>query len=882
MSGERWFQRLLRLLPFDFRADYGDEMRQVFREQRRDAAGPLGEARVWMRTAGEILSIGPREHLAQLRQDVTYAFRGMRRQPGFVTVVILTLALGIGANTAIFGVLQAVLLEPLPYGDPARLVSVWNRWEGRPAVGLSDPEYLDYAERSRTLSIAAAAPAEVNVSGGNGEPERVGAAQVTVNMLDVLGVSPAIGRPFRPDDERAGQDRVVLLSHAFWHRRFAGDRSIAGKTIGINGEAYEVAGVLPEGFMWPTEFTSTGPVHLALPLRLDRSAARNSRGGHYLHGIARLAGGQTLDTARAEMGSVIASLIREYPDQHVQGNFGVAINPLRQDLLGEARPVVLFLAAAVGLVLLIACANVANLLLARGEARRRELAVRTALGASRWRIARQLLTESCVLSLAGAAAGLLVAFWLQRLVTAVDPSTLPRLDHLRLSVPALVFAAALGCITGLLFGLAPAFQISKAGTAGSLKDGARGGTEGARATARRALVVCQVSIAVVLVVAGGLLTKSFARVVATPAGIDPGGVLTLRVSAPQSRYPGRAEVTAFFDRVLERVRALPGVGQAGAASGLPLSVASGDWSFDIEGRPRINGRRPGAADWYVVTPGYFETLGIEVVRGRLPSASDTEDATPVVFINETTARTLFQGDDPIGRRIRFGGSTYEQQPWRTIAGVVRDVRTHGLDQPLRTEVFFPHRQFLHFARGAQARAMSLVIKTPSSDPLLLASAIRAELRGIDPQVAAADVRDMEAVVSGSVASRRLYMILVGSFGTLALALAAIGLYGVMAFHVVQRTREMGVRLALGASRTDVLALVVFQGMRLVLIGLAAGTIAALGLTGPMRSLLHEVSPRDAAVFAAGALMLAGVGLLACYIPARRATHVDPVVALRAE
>jgi putative ABC transport system permease protein len=582
------------------------------------------------------------------------------------------------------------------------------------------------------------------------------------------------------------------------------------------------------------------------------------------------------------MDAIIGPLIKEYPDQHVQGNFGIAVAPLRQALLGDARPIVLFLAAAVGLLLLIACANVANLLLARGETRRRELAVRTALGATRGRLARQLLTESCLLSIAGAAAGLFVAFLLQRLVITIDPFTLPRLDHVRLSPSVLGFAAAIGCATGILFGLVPAFQVSRTGASEGLKDGARGGTEGARAAARRALVVCQVSIAIVLIVAAGLLTKSFARVVGTPSGLDPDGVLTLRLSVPASRYPGLAEVTSFFDRALDRVRSLPGVSVAGAASGLPLSIGSGDWSFDIEGRPRVNGRRPGAADWYVVTPGYFEALGITVVRGRLPAESDTEGAPPVVFINETTARTLFPDDQAIGKRVRFGGSTFEQQPWRTIAGIVGDVRTHGLDQPLRTEVFFPHRQFLHFSPGAQARAMTLAIKTPGAAPTSLTSAVRAELRGIDPEVAAADVRDMASVVSGSVADRRLQMVLVGAFGVLALVLAAVGLYGVMAFHVVQRTREMGVRLALGASRADVLRLVVSQGMRLVLIGLGIGTSAAFVLTRPMADLLYDVSPQDAAVFGLAPLLLAAVGLLACYIPARRATRVDPVVALRAE
>jgi putative ABC transport system permease protein len=880
VTHDRRYRRLLRILPLDFRSDYGDEMAAVFRQQHREARSPAARARLWASAAGEIMTIGPKEHAAQLRQDIAYALRGMRRQPTFVAVALLTLALGIGANTAIFGIVHAVMLAPLPYHEPDRLVGVWNRWDGRAAATLSTAEYLDYSERSRTLTIGAGATVAVNVSTGSAA-ERVAAAYVTWNLLDVLGVRPALGRPFRPDDERPTSGAAAIVTHEFWVRHFAADPAAVGRTLSIDGVPHVVSGVMPAGFLLPSDFEPGDRAALLVPMPFDRAASRASRGSHYLRAVGRLNPGESPGTAQAEMDGMVASLIREYPAEHVQGNFGIVVSPLRQDLLGDARPILGMLASAVGLVLLIACANVASLLMARGESRRRELAVRTALGASRWRLARQLLTESCVLSVAAAALGVALALWLQRLVVATDPAGLPRLDQAGLSVPVLVFAAALAVVTAILFGTMPAVQVSSAASGEALKDGTRGGTEGRRTLTRRALVVAQVAIAAVLLVAGSLLARSFLQVAGTPSGIVPDGVLTLRVSLPPARYPGRTEVAGFFDRALERLRALPSVQVAGAASGLPLSVASGDWNFDIEGRPRVNGRRPGAADWYVVTPGYFEALGITLVSGRLPLPSDTETAPHVVFINETAARTLFPEGRAIGTRIRFGGATAAEQPWRTIAGVVGDVRTRGLDQRARPEVFFPHRQFMHFVRGGQARAMSLTVKT-AGDPAALVAPIRAELGRLDPEIAAADVAGMRTIISGSVADRRAYMILVGAFGALALVLAGVGLYGVVAFHVAQRTREMGVRLALGATRARVLALVVAQGMRLVGAGLLLGLGAAAVATRPLASLLFEVSPRDGVSFLAAPALLALVGLAACYVPARRATRVDPVVALRGE
>jgi putative ABC transport system permease protein len=496
-------------------------------------------------------------------------------------------------------------------------------------------------------------------------------------------------------------------------------------------------------------------------------------------------------------------------------------------------------------------------------------------------MARQLVTEALVLSTCATALGLLVAHWSHTLILAAGRTALPRLSEVSLSVPVLLFAAGLAMLTTLLFGVVPALQLSASAASEALKDGARGGTAAGRAHVRRALVVCQVAIAVVLLVGAGLLLKSFTRVLSVPSGIDPDHVLTARVAVPPARYPGLPEVSGFFARLVERVRLLPGVETAGASSGLPLAVVSGDWGFDIEGRPRVNGRKPGRADWYVVTPGYLEALRIRIVAGRGPEESDTEQANPVIFLNESAARAMFPEGDALGKRIRLSNTTGPLQPWRTIAGIVGDVRARGLEEEMRTEMFIPYRQFLHFSNGTQARIMTLVVRT-AGRPEQLISAIRGELRAIDPMVPLADVRTMGEVLSASMSDRRLSLTLVGAFALLAIVLATVGIYGVVAFDALQRTREIGIRIALGASRRSVLSMMLKRGLTLVSIGAAVGLAAAAMLTGGLSVLLFQVGPRDAAVFAAVALLLGASGVAATYVPARRATRIDPLSALRTE
>jgi putative ABC transport system permease protein len=881
MSAEGWFRRLLRLLPADFRADYGQEISQVFREQRREAAagGRMLELRVWARTLADLLAVGPREHLAQLRQDVAYAARGMRRDPAFVLAAVLTLALGIGANSAIFSITHAVLLRPLPYGEPHRLVGVWNRWDGTDRARLSVPEYLDYTESSGMLDIAAGTRGLGNVAAG-AEAERVTLGILTVNGLDVLGIRLALGRGFRQEEERTGAGNVAVITHGFWQRRLGGAPSVLGTTLLVDGVSREIVGVLPAGFRLPFDFTGDPPAEVLLPLELDRAAPRNRRGGHFLQAFARLRPGLTMANAQTELDGILARLVREYPDQHDQGGFALIVTPLRSDILGDARPVLLVLTAAVALVLVVACANVASLLLARGQARRRELALRTALGASRFRIVRQLLTEALALSLAGAAIGLLVALWCQRLVVSFSPRALPRASDLALDIPVIAFSSALGIGAALLFGLVPALQISRLDTSRDLREGARG-TDRGGVRMRRLLVVGQLAMAVVLLVGAGLLVKSFDRLMRVPRGFESDRVLSVRVSLPPARYPDRSAIVGYLGRLTERLLALPGVRSVGASSGLPLAVSSGDWSFDIEGRPIVNGRHPGAADFYVVTPGYFETLGIRLVRGRLPDASDTAESSPVVFLNETAARSLFPAEEPVGRRVRFTRTTGSEQPWRTIAGVVGDVRQTGLERAPRPEAYFPATQFLHFIAGVESRASSFVLKT-SLEPETAAAAVQAAVRTLDPEVPPASVRAMSGVVADSVRDRRLNLILIGAFGVLALVLSLVGLYGLLAYGVARRTRELGVRMALGATRRAVLGLVLGEGMHLVATGTGLGLMLALGLGATLAPFLFDVAPRDAAVYGVISLLFAAAALPACGLPALRAVRVDPLTALRTE
>lgn len=879
MSAERAWRLLLRLLPADLRIDHGREMEQVFHEERQEASadGRARVWRVWWRGAVDVMRTAPREHAAQLAQDAGFALRMMRRSPGFTALAVLTVALGVGANSAIFSLVHAVLLRPLPYADPAALVAVWNRWDGTPLAHLSDPEFMDYDERCPGWRMAASAPAAVSL-GTDGDPERVAAAYVTADLLPVLGVAPVIGRGFLTGEGGRPPARVAILTHALWMRVFRGDASVVGRVIHVEGEPTEVVGVTPAGFLLPRDFRGGLPAEILLPLPLDRAAPRDRRGGHYLQAVARLRPGVSIEAARAQMDRTVAQLVDTYPEEHQQGHFGVTIAPLRSDLLGPARPTLLLLVGAVALVLLLACANLASLLLARGEGRRRELAVRASLGADRFRLARQLLTETCVLGIAGGVAGLAVAGLAMKGALVLDPGTLPRAQDASLSVPVVLFTLGLSLATGILFGLLPAGQISRGAVDEALREAGRSSV-GGRGRLRRALVAAQVAIAVVLLVGAGLLVKSFGQLRSVPAGFDPGAVLTFRASAPPARYPGRAEVTAFFARLLEEVRRAPGVRVAGAGSGLPLAVSSGDWGFDVEGRPVVRPRP--SADWFVVTPGYFEALGVRLLRGRLPAENDDDGGVPVLFLNETAVRTIFPGEDVLGRRLRLSRTTGPEQRWRTIAGVVADVRQRGLERPPRPEMYIPLPQFQHFMAGTQARDMSVIVKT-SGPPLALAAAMRAAVRRVDAEVPAAGMRAMDEIVGASLSARRRDTWLIGAFAALALVVAMVGVYGLTAYHVAQRRREIGLRVALGAARRDIVRMVLGQGLRPVALGMGIGLPMALAAAAALRSRLFEVRPHDGSVLAGIAALLVATAALACAVPARRAARIDAAISLRDE
>lgn len=886
MNTPRLFRFLLRLLPFDFRFDYGKEMEQVFHEQRRSAQSRSGRARIWATTIRDFLKLGPREHLSQLRQDVVYAGRGMRREPMFVVAAVLTLAAGIGAKSAMFSVLHAVLLKPLPYSQPDRLVAVWNRWDGTSLGAHSDPEYLDLSERSRTMDLAAAVQGTVNIVGNgtadSGDPERIPAGYMSTNALRVLGIQPTLGRGFLPEEELQGRDNVVVLTDSLWRRRFDASASVIGRTVLVDGRRSEIIGVLPADARLPIDFGAESEAEIVVPLTFNRTAPRNKRGGHYLHVYGRLQDGYSVEQANAEMAMLLSILSKEYPSEYDQGNFATFVRPLRADLLGDSRPTLTILAISVGLILLLACANVANLMLARGEARRSELAVRTALGASRFRITRQLVTEALLLSAVGATAGLLFAYGCLKFLLlwlAHGASTLPRLGDISINFPVVIFTALVAIIAALIFGFAPALPLSRLALAETLNEGGRDSGGRVRPRVRKVLVAAQVTIATVLLVASGLLLKSFVKVLQQPTGIASERILTFRVSLPESRYPGLQEVSGFYTRLLDEIASLPGVQRAGASTGLPMAYVSGDWGFDIEGRPRVNGKRPGRADWYVVTPGYFEGLGVKLIKGRLPQASDTEQAAPTIYLNETAASSIFRGEDPIGKRVRLSNTTGAEQPWRTVAGVVADVRQHGLDSPANPEMFIPYRQFLHFSAGTQARDMTIVVRA-AMEPTALMPSIRAELSKLDGEIPAADVRDMETVIAESTADRKMLLSLIAGFGWIAIVLAVIGVYGVMDYTVLQRRREMGVRIALGATRGAVLQLVLREGMRLVAIGIAAGLVLAAFSGSLLASMLYEVKPRDMMVYIGAAAILGFVSLGATYIPAFRASRVTPMSALR--
>jgi len=805
--------------------------------------------------------------IADLWQDLLFGARMLMKQPGFTFIAVLTLALGIGANTAIFSVVNAVLLRPLPFTQSERLVMVWEKVRlpnyqnerNAPAPG----NFTDWRKGSSTFQgMAAMSSRNFNLTGA-GEPLRILGAAVSASLFPVLQTEPKLGRVFTDAEDRPGAARVVVLSQGLWISGFGADPQISGKTIRLDSESYTVLGVMPAAFRFPDAETQ-----LWVPLALTPAEMAN-HGSHNLQVVARLKDGVSLGQAQAEMQTIADALTAQYPST----NTGVGVNlvPLHEQVVGDVRLALLALLAATGFILLIVCANVANLLLARATARQRELAIRLALGAGRARIVRQLLTESVLLALIGGVLALALAYAGVEVLRLLSPPDLPRVEEIGVNGLVLVFSLGLSALTGIVFGLAPALQASRHEMQSFLKEGARESAPGSRV--RHLLVAAEIALGVIVLIGAGLLLRSFVRLNEVRLGFQPENVLTQRVTLRGGNYATAVQRGAFYQRAVERIESLPGVKSAAAISYLPLINARNRTGFTIEGRaPLAPGQVPLSA-FRTVTPGYFQTMQIGLRKGRDFSWQDTPEAAPVMIINQVTANTYWPQEDALGKRIKLGAPD-SPVPWLTVVGIIEDVREFDpLTAPLPT-LYFPALQH-------QAAAQDWVVRT-AQDPLSLAAAARSAIWEIDQDLPVSRVQSMASVRRAATATQQFNLVLMGLFACLALALAVTGVYGVTAYSVAQRTREIGVRMALGAQAADVLRLVLAQSLKVIVSGVVSGVIAALLLTRLMTNLLFSVSPSDPVTFATISLLLIGVALLACWIPARRATKVDPMIALRYE
>ena len=815
----------------------------------------------------EIYRMNSLTFIESLWQDVRCGLRMLRKNAGFAMVAVLTLALGIGANTAIFSVIHAVLLSPLPYDHPDRitLVRESNPSKGFEQFSVSPPNYMDWKNAAGAFEqMASMSRGQFSYTGG-AEPERLVGARVAASFFSVLGAQPELGRTFLPDDDVVGKAGVVVLSHGLWTQHFGSDPQVIGKSLTLDGESYRVIGVMRNGFQFPRG------VQLWLPSEFDeRSLSPRARGAHYLTVIARLKPGASIDQAQAEMVAISKRLEQLYPNTNTGWTSKVVA--LSEATVGNIRPTLLVLFGAVGFLLLIACANVANLLLARATARQREIAIRFSLGASRLRIARQLLTESILLSGIACALGLLLAEWAMRALRTLPPSTLPRAESIGLDLPVLGFAAGVAVLTALLFGFAPALQITRGAPSETLKEGGRTASAG-RHGVRSALVVLETTLALVLLVGSGLLFKSFVRLQTVDPGFESRNILTANISLPKSKYSTDAQTIQFFGQVLERMQAVPDVKEAAVASGNPIDGSNLSFVFATKQLQALAPADQPSAGYYVVSPNYFHTLGIPLLVGRYFTQGDFAGSPRVAIISQAVAQRFFHDRSPIGQTIKIGVGAGDP-PWREIVGVVGDVKDDGLGEAATMTVYEPCTQQVW-------SSMSLFLRS-DSDPSHLASVLRSQVMSVDKDQPVAEIATGEQLMSQAVAQPQLRTLLLSLFAGLALVLASLGIYGVMSNMVAQRTHEIGVRMALGAGQRSVLRLVLSNGMRLTLLGIALGTAGAFALTRLMKSFLFHVTPTDPATFLEVALFLFAVALLASYIPARRATRVDPVVALRYE
>ena len=807
-----------------------------------------------------------------LLQDLRYAARILRKSPMVMLVAVVSLALGISANTLIFSVVNAILLKSLPFHDPERIVLVWGQYpaEGKDRTQASATDVDDWRHQNTVFEDVTTYGDWSATLLGEGEPERIYGIQVGDGFFSVMKGTPLLGRTFLPEDQEDGKDSVIVLGYGLWQRRFGGDPAVVGQKVSLSGRPHTVVGVMPADFQsLPTSLVDPrGEFYRPVAEPHDE----NERSSRHLRAIARLKDGVTIEQAQAEMNVITGRLEQQHPRDNT--GYSVRLVSLPEDTVGGLRATLLTLFGAVAFVLLIACANVGNLLLVRAAARQKEIAIRRALGAARMRLARQFLTESVLLALLGGAVGLLLALWGAGLIETLGSKVTPLLSGVKLDGRVLGFTIAVSLVTGVVFGLGPALQATNPDLNETLKEGGRSsGASASRSRLRSALVMGEVAMALVLLIAAGLLIKSVMRLRDVNPGFDPANRLTMNVTLPRAKYPKAAQWVAFYNQLGQRLEALPGVEAAGFTSVLPFSGNFDGRGLAVEDHPKPRGEEI-SVDLYIVSPDYLRAMAIPLRQGRELGEQDTDTAPLVALINQTMADALWPGQDPIGKRIKFPGSERNPQPWRTVVGVVTDVKQYGLDRKDPMQIYLPEAQY-------PTQFMTLVVHT-SADPRGAVAAVRGEIREMDKDQAVYNIATMEQLLADSIALRRFSMVMLMIFAGVALVLAAVGIYGVISYTVTQRTHEIGVRMELGASRRDIVRLVVGQGMMMTLGGITIGLLVTFALTRLLASLLYGVSPTDPATFVAIAAILAGVALVACFVPARRAMKVDPMVALRYE